>query len=128
MQRAVLPLTIAFLLYGCASEHIEVLEGWPPFSVSNCRKIYSMDSLPGQVSRKVEHLRGSGYLINKVKELFPEAIFKGIPEFTYAVKCDSMYAVRYFWWMRDDREFAGVQIWVVLNNKTKIYMEKLPYE
>jgi hypothetical protein len=128
MYRAVIPLIAIFLLQGCSSGPIEVFEGWPPFSVSECQKIYSKDSLPQWVSQKVEHLVNSGYLINKTQRFFPHQSFKGVPEFTYGVKCNDWYSVRYFWWTLNDREFAGVQIWIVLKSKTKIYIERLPYE
>ncbi len=123
---------ITLLTVAIVSCHSKVVEGWPPFQISNCHKILNPDSLPVPIARKLKQKAYTVNLMAYTKEMFPSLAFKGVPKFTFAAVCDGSYALRYLWIIDGDRVFAGVQIWVIVDPSsgsiTKIYMERLPYE
>ncbi len=125
-------ITFAALVGACAAPQLDVREGWPPLHLSECHKIFARDSLPSWIVERLEHFEKSGVLKEKIKRKFEELKFKGSPQFTFAVNCDSLFLCRYFWQSKDDPIYAGVQAWIVFgpkgSGKTKIYMERIPYE
>ena len=128
---AITLLTIAVV--SCHSgQQVKVVEGWPPFQISKCRKILNPDSLPVPIAQKLKQNAYKANLKGYTGDMFPNLSFKGVPEFTFAAVCNGAYALRYFWSTDGDRVFAGVQIWAIVDSSsgsiTKIYMERLPYE
>ncbi len=130
MVRAALPLLL--LLAGCHSAGVQVVRGWPPLNFSECQKITDPDSLPDWVKERVASFEEDRFLERMVKGQFADLQFKGVPEFTYAAKCDGQIWCRFFWATLNDPIFAGVQVWISFGKSrlegTKIYMERIPYE